>query len=432
MRPTDRWDDSHYYRGRTATQSLHLPPRPAAPARQPARFGDYAVWVIALSTTIAFGTGTYQTWQRAGYACAGHSDSGTGVLPPFNGQEVVRFLLLGTDDRTETGRSDTMILASLYPQTHRVVLLSIPRDSRVRVPDHGVDKINSAYAHGGVTLVMETLRSWPLLQPIQYYTQCDFRAFQKIVDLLGGVEVDVEKDMRYTDRAQNLSIRLRKGPQRLRGYDAMCYVRYRGDRQADIGRIERQQKFLRAALHELLRPSSLPKVPAILTAIHAHTKTNMGAGQVLDLARVLPQIQPGGLLTGSLPGEPRMIHGVSYWELDSVGSAELIRSLDAQARATRTAQDQPDPVVEVLNGCGAAGAAAKVAEKLAGRGFRVARTGNAESFDYAQSTICAYKSPSPLAEEIRAVLQCGTIVRVSRPTHDVEATVIVGRDLSKV
>jgi LCP family protein required for cell wall assembly len=408
-----------------------MSPIRTAPPRHQTGFGDYAVWVIALSTIIAFGTGTYQTWQRAGYACAGHGDSGSGILPPFGGQEVVRFLLLGTDDRTETGRSDTMILASVYPQTHRVVLLSIPRDSRVRVPDHGVDKINSAYAHGGVTLVMETLRNWPQVQPIQYYAQCDFRAFQKIVDLLGGVEIEVEKDMRYTDRAQDLYIRLRRGHQRLKGYDAMCYVRYRSDGQADIGRIERQQKFLRAALRALLKPSSLPKVPAMLTAMRAHMKTNMGVGQVLDLARVLPQVQAGDLLTGSLPGEPRMIRGISYWELDSVGSADLIRSLDAQARSAGSAQDRPDPVVEVLNGCGEAGAAAKVAEKLTDRGFKVARTGNAASSDYSQSTICAYESPSALAEEIRAVLQCGTIVCVSRPAHDVEATVIVGRDLSK-
>ena len=399
--------------------------------RRPAA-GDYLAWVLILGTIVAFGTGTYRTWQDAGADAVIEAARSRplGLPPPFGGREVVRFLLLGTDDRADNGRSDTIILAALYPKASRVSALSVPRDSLVEIPGHGADKINAAYHYGGASLTMRTVNRLFPTQPADYYVRCDFEGFQKMVDALGGVVIEVEKNMSYTDRSQRLYIRLKKGRQRLRGYDAMCYVRYRSDARGDIGRTERQQKFLRAALRESLKLSSLPKSLALMKAFRQHVTTNMGAREVADLARVLPKVKESGLATGTLPGTPRVRGGRSYWVLDRRECSQLVRSLNRPAQ-TKAPEAPQAHAIEVLNGCGRDGAAKAIADQMERRGFTVLRTGNAESFGYPESQIRCYHRDGELGEQIQRVLQCGSVVYVNAPSKDVEATIIVGRDLTR-
>ncbi|MGE5396332.1 MAG: LCP family protein, partial [Chitinophagales bacterium] len=157
-------------------------------------------------------------------------------------------LLYGVDARNknESSRSDTMILAFIHPQINRIDLLSVPRDSRVSIPGEDHDrKINYANAKGGSDLLIETIEG--LLEiNIDGYIQVDFEGFEDLIDTMGGVDLSVEKRMYYPAE----DIDLMAGKQHLDGHDALAYVRYRSDGMGDIGRIQRQQKFMRAFIRQ--------------------------------------------------------------------------------------------------------------------------------------------------------------------------------------
>jgi len=131
-----------------------------------------------------------------------------------------------------------MFVATIDEATKSVSLLSVPRDTRVKIPGHGWDKINHAYANGGSQLSQKAVENL-LGIPIDYYVTIDFAGFYKIVDAVGGVDVDVEKRMYYEDPYDELVIDIQPGMQHMNGKTAIQYVRYR-DSEGDIGRIERQ------------------------------------------------------------------------------------------------------------------------------------------------------------------------------------------------
>jgi len=156
---------------------------------------------------------------------------------PFPGRTRINVLLLGSDDLDNIGRSDTIMVLSLNPRLKHVAVLSIPRDSRVEVPGHGLDKINSAYAYGGVELAQKTVEQF-LGVHIDYYAQVDFNAFVEAVDELGGVDIDVPDPFGtgkgMVKHTYYESINLKPGYQHLDGKQALQFARYRDD--SDIER----------------------------------------------------------------------------------------------------------------------------------------------------------------------------------------------------
>jgi anionic cell wall polymer biosynthesis LytR-Cps2A-Psr (LCP) family protein len=112
----------------------------------------------------------------------------------------VNILIVGCDEIENHGRADTIVFLSISPKTKDVLILSIPRDARVEIPGRGMDKINHAYAFGGEKLISKTVSSF-LDLPIHFYAVADFNGFVNIIDELGGVEIDIEKEMHYVDKA---------------------------------------------------------------------------------------------------------------------------------------------------------------------------------------------------------------------------------------
>ncbi|MDD5593796.1 MAG: LCP family protein, partial [Candidatus Margulisbacteria bacterium] len=161
-------------------------------------------------------------------------------------------LILGTDlnfsaeTRKEVvadGRTDSIILMRIDPVRYRIVLLSIPRDSFVNIPGFGYNKINAANVLGGVALTKKTVSELTGVG-VDYYVKLNPAAVTDLVNLLGGINIFVERDMYYVDRAQNLFINLKHGWHKLSGLEAQDYMRFRHDAAGDIGRVERQQKFI--------------------------------------------------------------------------------------------------------------------------------------------------------------------------------------------
>ena len=155
-------------------------------------------------------------------------------------------MIMGVDKRNDdVGRSDTLMVATLDPDKNQAALLSIPRDTRVKIKGHGYDKINAAYAYGDRKLSQQTVESLLGIK-IDHYIVIDVHGFTKIIDALGGIDIDVEKRMYYEDPWDDdggLYIDLQPGMQHMDGKTAVTYVRYR-DEEGDIGRIRRQQKIL--------------------------------------------------------------------------------------------------------------------------------------------------------------------------------------------
>ncbi|SMB88283.1 transcriptional attenuator, LytR family [Desulfonispora thiosulfatigenes DSM 11270] len=241
----------------------------------------------------------------------------------LNKEGPVNVLIIGTDQRkNEPARSDTMILATLFPKDKEARLLSIPRDTKVKVAGHGTTKITHAHAYGGTELAVETVEDF-LGVPVDYYIETNFQGFKNIIDILGGVTIDVERRM-YKPLED---INLKKGLQTLNGYDALGYVRWRGDAQGDIGRIERQEKFLSALADHAVSINTVWKIPDLLKEIKDNIETDLGTREILYLATKYAKVNSSNLQSQYLPGEPTYEKGVSYWRADDEELEELIERM---------------------------------------------------------------------------------------------------------
>lgn len=248
-----------------------------------------------------------------------NSSGETNQLSEEEKKKRINVLLLALDARPgeQTGRTDTMILASIDRQDKKIYLLSIPRDTRVRISGYGMDKINAAHMHGGVELAQKTVAEL-LGIPVDYYIKTDFNGFREIVDTLGGVEINVEKNMYHNEGDPEDLINLKKGVQKLEGKQALQYVRFRSDELGDISRTQRQQKFLQALAKEALQVNTVWKLPALVPQLAKAVETNLGIGEMISLATVAKEWKPENIISHTLPGNFMDMNGFSYWYVDPV------------------------------------------------------------------------------------------------------------------
>ena len=235
-------------------------------------------------------------------------------------------MIMGVDERADdVGRSDTLMIATLDSDKNQAALLSVPRDTRVKIKGHGFDKINAAYAYGGRKLTQETIESL-LNTHINHYIKINVHGFTKIIDALGGIDIDVEKRMYYEDPWDDdggLYIDLQPGMQHMDGKTAITYVRYR-DEEGDIGRIKRQQNFMKAVMDKLVSPTIIPKLPAIVSAVSDSVETDMSVSEILSFLGTLQDAKDNGLKSEMLPGKPVYIEGISYWVPDISKTRQIL------------------------------------------------------------------------------------------------------------
>lgn len=271
---------------------------------------------IFLLLIILVGIGGYLYIQNSYYYVSGSSfpslnyiDFSEIILGKI---DRVNILFLGVDERKEDkGRSDTIIFVSLNLKDNKINLLSIPRDTRVLIPGFGHDKINHAYRYGGVDLAVRTVEDF-LGISINYYAKMNFQQFEKLIDAIGGVDIEVEKPMYYRDRTDKLYIRLTPGKHHLNGKDALGYVRFRHDPLGDLGRIERQQKFLRALYNQMKNKISLINLPQYINLVGSTIETNISFYEILFLASKFINIEEGDINMAMMPGIPENINGANY------------------------------------------------------------------------------------------------------------------------
>ena len=234
-----------------------------------------------------------------------------GNLDLLSGKKNI--VVMGCDIRKDdVGRSDTLFVAMLDKNNKNATLLSVPRDTRVKIKGHGWDKINAAFAYGGHKLTQETVQDFLGIK-LNNYVVVDFQGFKGLVDAVGGVDIIVEKRMYYYDPYANFEIDLKPGKQHLDGKTAMQYVRYR-DEEGDIGRIRRQQKFMMALYQEIASKNIIAKVPGVSKQIMSMVKTDLSLKEMVELGNVMrDMMEKDGMKMSMVPGEPEYIDGISYW-----------------------------------------------------------------------------------------------------------------------
>lgn len=240
--------------------------------------------------------------------------------------EVKYVMIMGVDRRSDdAGRSDTLMVAAVDVDSSKAALLSIPRDTRVAIEGNGFDKINHAYAFGGHKLTQQTVENL-LGVKIDHYILIDTKSFARIIDAIGGVDLNVEKRMYYEDPWDDnggLVIDLYPGEQHLDGERAIQYVRYR-DGEGDIGRVGRQQKFVKAVLAQVISPDMLPRLPKLTEEVRKAVETDMSVTELLDFARLMENVHKNGLSAQMVPGQPAFLQDISYWIPDITDVREVL------------------------------------------------------------------------------------------------------------
>ncbi len=213
------------------------------------------------------------------------------------------------------GLSDTMLLLRFDPDQDKLSVLSIPRDTRVYLDGYGVRKINHANEYGGPALTTAALSDLLGGIKIHRYVRVNVQGIEKLIDALGGVTVDVPKDMKYNDFSQHLYINLKKGRQHLDGDKAVQFLRYRYDELGDISRVQRQQMLMRSVVEQTLKPATIIKIPKILSVIQSHIDTNLTIQELMGLANFASSTKRSDVKMMMLPGgfnsDGRT--EVSYW-----------------------------------------------------------------------------------------------------------------------
>jgi polyisoprenyl-teichoic acid--peptidoglycan teichoic acid transferase len=199
----------------------------------------------------------------------------------FQQQQPFSVLLMGVDERkNDTGRSDTMIVLTVNPETKSVKMLSIPRDTLTDIVGHGTrDKINHAYAFGGVEMAMDTAEEM-LDIPIDYYVQINMEGFEDIVNAVGGITVN--NDLSFEAGGYTFP----KGSVDLNGKKALAFTRMRyEDPRGDFGRQLRQRQIIQGIIREGASVSSLWKFDDIFDALGSNVKTNMKFEEMVDIQK---------------------------------------------------------------------------------------------------------------------------------------------------
>lgn len=225
-------------------------------------------------------------------------------IPKWEGKERVNILLLGGDARdaadNELARSDSMIVLSIDPVTKQANLMSVLRDTYTDIEGYRSGRINTAITLGGAPLAMKTIGDLVGLE-IQYYVYTEFEGFKALVDSIGGVYFDVEKNMKYTDNADKnrYDIDLKAGYQLLDGDKALQYVRFRHDALSDYTRTERQRNFLMAVAKQAASTWNVIRLSEIIEDVSPHIDTNMSVTDMIKLGQLGFDLQIGE--SGQIP-----------------------------------------------------------------------------------------------------------------------------------
>jgi len=340
-----------------------------------------------------------------------HDPAAEAALDETESGEAVNTLIIGVDRGSVEGeggpgRSDILMLACQSGDGDTSAVVSIPRDTRVSIPGHGYQKINSAHMFGGIPGALDAVRRLTGLK-IQHFIEIDFEGFKRIVNAIGGIRVDVPVAIhdKYAGDVPAGNQVLLNGDQ------ALALVRARYDLKSvpggDLDRVKNQRKVLQAMLSQVSAERNPWKIRDVVDAVADNMKTDLSFWGMLGLGRSLKGSD--GVKMETAPGTTKTIGRTWYFVVDqqqldrmlapfmSGASSGAYAELSEGEGSSEEAGDveRSDVSVEVLNGSGRSGLAARVSGVLAGKGYHMSSSGNAKS---AYGTTTIYYASGDLAK----------------------------------
>jgi LCP family protein required for cell wall assembly len=405
----------------------------------------YRIWAFALIAVAAVALAVLAYQGRFGRNLELAMKTGTALLhlsPGLN--RPVNVLLMGTEGVIYTGyhqsypsfrgNTDTMMLVRFDPRRHRVVVMSIPRDTRVPIPGYYTFKVNEANHLAGPKLSVQTVSQF-LGVPIWRYALVNILAVRQIVHDLGGVRVYVPEPMYYTDSASGVYVNFQQGWYHMTGLQAINYLRFRDGRLGDIGRVIRQQEFLKDLVGQLKSPSSWLHLAAVARSLRSNTRTDLTQGEIAKLA-VFMASRPK-IVRILLPGRFGSRRGVSYWLPDPQRLPGLmVRYFGARSplvqTVARTASFNPSRIVlGVVSPMHSPGAGQQILPQLQKLGFTHLDLVAANRPAPAHTEVLTNGRPK-LAKAVAALLGVQKTEVSPTGVFGVGATLVLGRDWSKV
>ena len=368
----------------------------------------------------------------------------------------VNVLIVGLDNVDGASRTDAIALAIFDADNKGLRIASIPRDSRVYIPGKSWDKINHAYVYGGINLLRETLVNLTGM-PIDYFVKINYKSFHK--------------KLYYNDYSGKLFINIPKGQQHMDGKTALGYVRFRHDPLGDIGRVQRQQKFINLMMQKLKSASIIPRLPALLTEVLDAVDTDLAPLEALKLLQFTNSLPPDRIQMFMAPGKSGYNKNISYWILDNVAfsmqlaakfpdsdsvneTKTLETTLASETENSIDGDENPEnnnsefsndrlaelrdqiTSIRILNGDGEKGLGKRAATIFQRIGIEVPYTGNARHYDYRATSIIYPPSEDDSYRQSAMALAelCGiTNQKLIQPDRRAASlTLIIGHDKEEI
>lgn len=332
------------------------------------------------------------------------------------------------------GLSDTMLLLRFDPERQKLTVLSIPRDTRVRLEGHGEQKINIANDFGGPALTAAAVSELLGGINIDRYVRVNVQGVEKLIDALGGVTVDVPKDMKYNDFSQHLYINLKKGRQHLDGDKAVQFLRFRYDAYGDISRVQRQQMLMRSVVEQTLQPSTIFKIPEILSVIQSHIDTNLTVKELMALGDFAGSTKRSDvqmlMLPGDFSGDGRT--GVSYWLPNENRIQKLVTEhfdvVTSDYQLTEGYEDYSNIKIAIQDSIDNPEAVQAMVDSLRQAGYTRVYVSEAWHEPLAETKIVAQGGDDRAATSLRRSLGLGEVLIESTGILDSDVTIQIGRD----
>jgi LCP family protein required for cell wall assembly len=349
--------------------------------------------------------------------------------------ESFNILVMGVDIGTagaananDPKRTDTLILAHYNSEDNKVSLVSIPRDILIKINGKN-QKINAAHAIGGVTYAVDAVEKLLDIE-IDYYSKVDYEGFRQVMDAIGGIDMDITRNMNYDDPSQNLSIHFKKGTTvHLDGKKAEEFFRWRqnndgtGLADGDLGRIKNQQMFIGKVMDKVKSPLILLKIPNILSAIQKHLEVNMDGNELLKYGYIFASIGRDNLSMDIIKGDAKYISGVSYLVYDEARNKETLSKLqDSNVMNI----DKSILRVKVINGTQKSGLASDFKAFLTEKGYSNVVTENGAATT--KTEVLVYSNNKDMEAELKKDFKIDNIEFSTSTPEKFDIIVTLGED----
>lgn len=369
------------------------------------------------------------------------SEGKAGKTPPVASKsgEPINILIMGVDiggieSVNEPKRTDTIILMNYNPKNKKINIVSIPRDTRVVIHNNW-QKINNAHAIGGVNGLIDSVENL-LKVNINYYAKLNFEGFRKLIDSVGGIDMEIAQNMYYDDASQNLHINFKKGEiAHLDGKKAEEFFRWRknndgtGLAEGDLGRIKNQHLFIEKFIEKIKSPSVIARLPVMLSTLPKYVETNMEPNDMVKYAYNFLKVEKSDIQIRTLKGEAKYIGKISYFIYDENASKDIVSVFRGENNEDSYDTNKDNIKVEILNGTNINGLAATIGNKMKEKGFFNVSVGNTKKSK--ESKIIYNGLDKKTLKSISKDLKINNIKNSSLADNGKFIKIIIGEDFKK-